>query len=307
MLVSDEAKHSKAVPETAVSVIVPLYNARDVIRDTIESVLAQTYCDYEIVVVDDGSSDESAEVLHVYSKRLRYIRQPNGGVAQARNRGIAAARGRYIALLDHDDLWEPDKLAKQVAILDVRPDVGMVVTDVAHIDRAGRSMNQLGPAYQPQHEFARLFVQGFVPTPSATLIRASILRAVGGFDEQFNSAGMDDHELWTRIATATTIIGISEPLTLHRNRETKPAGIALGHRPLLIEKLMARFSHDPAKRLYLQREMAWYLADQGKHFITAGRHAEGRSVLLQGLKLSLGEAKSWKAACRCISRFVRSW
>lgn len=295
------------MPEPLISVVIPLYNARDVIRETIESVLAQTCRDYEIVVIDDGSTDASGDVVRSYGERIRYIQQPNGGVAQARNRGIAAARGRYIALLDHDDLWAPDKLAKQAAVLDAQPAVGLVVTDVVHIDRAGRSMNQLGPAYQPQQDFARLFVQGFVPTPSATLIRASILKAVGGFDEQFNSAGMDDHELWTRIAAVTTLAGISEPLTFHRNREIKPAGIALGHRPLLIEKLMTRFSQDPAKRLYLQREMAFYLADRGKYLVKHGQRREGRSVLLQGLKLSLGEGESLKAAWRCVSRLVRSW
>ena len=294
------------MPEPVVSVVIPLYNARDVIRDTIESVFAQTYRDYEIVVIDDGSTDGSGDVLQAYGDRLRYIQQPNGGVAQARNRGIAVSRGCYIALLDHDDLWRSEKLAKQVAILDGQPAVGMVVTDVAHIDRVGRPMGQLGPAYQPQHEFARLFVQGFVPTPSATLIRTAILRVVGGFDEQFNSAGLDDHEFWTRIAAATTIAGISEPLTYHRNREIKAADIALSHRPLLIQKLMARFSQDPVKRLYLQREMGFYLADQGKFLIKGGRRGEGRSVLLQGLKLSLGEGKSLKAAWRCVSRLLRS-
>ncbi|MCS6289910.1 MAG: glycosyltransferase [Nitrospira sp.] len=294
------------MPEPVVSVVIPLYNAQDVIQDTIESACAQTYGDYEIVVIDDGSTDGSGEVLRSYANRIRYIFQPNGGVAQARNRGIAASRGRYIALLDHDDLWEPEKLAKQVAVLDTRPEVGMVVTDVAHIDRTGRPMHQFGPAYQPQHEFARLFVQGFVPTPSATLIRRSVLEAVGGFDEQFNSAGMDDHELWTRIAAATTIVGIPEPLTAHRHREIKPADIALGHRPLLIDRLMARFGQDRERRLYLQREMAFYLADQGKYLIKRGQRREGRSALVQGLKLSLGEGKSVKAAWRCVSRLLRS-
>jgi glycosyltransferase involved in cell wall biosynthesis len=292
--------------ESVVSVVIPVYNARDVIRETLESLFAQTYPHFDVIVVDDGSTDGSGEVVQGYGDRVRYMVQRNAGVACARNRGIAAARGKYIALLDHDDLWGREKLAKQVSVLDSQPSVGMVVTDVAHIDRAGRPMNQAGLAYQPQHEFARLFVQGFVPTPSATLIRKDLLEAVGGFDEQFNSAGMDDHELWTRIAAATVIAGIAEPLTLHRNRENKPAAIALGHRPLLIEKLMARFGHDPGKRRYLQREMAFYLADQGKHLIMEGRRREGRATLFQGLKLSVGQGKSFKAAWRCVSRLVRS-
>jgi glycosyltransferase involved in cell wall biosynthesis len=292
--------------ESVVSVVIPVYNARDVIRETLESLFAQTYPHFDVIVVDDGSTDGSGEVVQGYGDRVRYMVQRNAGVACARNRGIAAPRGKYIALLDHDDLWGREKLAKQVSVLDSQPSVGMVVTDVAHIDRAGRPMNQAGLAYQPQHEFARLFVQGFVPTPSATLIRKDLLEAVGGFDEQFNSAGMDDHELWTRIAAATVIAGIAEPLTLHRNRENKPAAIALGHRPLLIEKLMARFGHDPGKRRYLQREMALYLADRGKHLIMEGRRREGRAILFQGLRLSVGQGKSFKAAWRCVSRLVRS-
>ena len=292
--------------DPVVSVVIPLYNARDVIRETLESLFAQTYRDYEVVVIDDGSTDGSGGVVGAYGDRVRYIAQSNGGVAHARNRGIAVSRGKYIALLDHDDLWQREKLGKQVALLEAHPAVGMVVTDVEHIDRAGRPMNRLGPAYQPQHEFARLFVQGFVPTPSATLIRKALFEEVGGFDEQFNSAGMDDHELWTRIAVATTIVGIPEPLTLHRNREIKPADIALGHRPLLIEKLMARFGQDPAKRHYLQRERAFYLTDQGKYLIARGRVQEGRSTLIQGLMLSLGEGRSLKTAWRCVTRLARS-
>ena len=292
--------------EPVVSIVIPLYNARDVIQETIRSALAQTYREYEIIIIDDGSTDGSGDLVVQFGDRVRYLPQPNGGVAQARNHGIAAARGRYIALLDHDDLWDPEKLAKQVAILDAQPAVGMVVTDVAHLDRAGRPMHEIGPASQPQHEFARLFVQGFVPTPSATLIRKAVLESVGGFDEQFNSAGMDDHELWTRIAAATTIAGIPEPLTYHRNRDIKPPGIALGHRPLRIEKLMRRVGADTEKRRYLQRERAFDLADQGKHLIKDGRAREGRILLLHGFLLSLGEGKSAKAAWRCLMRLVRS-
>lgn len=124
----------------SVSVVIPLYNARDVIKATLETVLAQTWKDYEIVVVDDGSTDGSAAIVRTYTPGVRYIRQENAGVAAARNRGIAASSGRYIALLDHDDLWHPTKLQQQVRLLEQRGDVGMVITDVAHVDRFGAPM-----------------------------------------------------------------------------------------------------------------------------------------------------------------------
>jgi GT2 family glycosyltransferase len=238
---------------------------------------------------------------------VRYVRQENSGVATARNRGIAESQGTYIALLDHDDLWDAKKLEKQVAVLNTEPEVGMVITDVAHIDRNGRPMGVIGAGHQPHHEFARLFVQGFVPTPSAAMIRMAVLESVGGFDERFNSAGMDDHELWTRIAAHSRIKSIPEALTYHRNREIKPPEIALGHRLLLIETLLARFGHDPEKRRYLIQEKACYLADQGKHLVKAGHRRQGRSYLLQGLALSLGEGRSLKTAWRCLVRIARSY
>ncbi len=290
-----------------VSVVIPLYNAQDVIRETVQTVLAQTWKDYDIVVVDDGSTDGSGAVVKEFGYRVRYIRQANAGVAAARNRGVAESKGECVAFLDHDDLWDPSKLDKQVRVLETYPKVGMVITDVAHIDRASHPMGILGKGYNPSETFARLFVGGYVPTPSAAMIRRSVLESVGGFDERFNSAGMDDHELWTRIAAHCEIANIPEPLTYHRNREMKSAWIGLGHRPVLVTILLDRFGQDKEKRRYLVREQASYLADLGKHLVKEGRGQEGRSRLVEGLTLSLGEARSLRTAWRCVSRLVRSY
>jgi glycosyltransferase involved in cell wall biosynthesis len=290
-----------------VSVVIPVYNAEDVIAETIESALAQTSVDTEIVVVDDGSSDGSATVVSGFGDRVRIIRQANAGVARARNRGIAESSGAFVALLDHDDLWHPSKLEKQVRVLNERPDVGMVLTDVAHIDREGRPMGIVGNGYNPAESFARLFVRGFVPTPSAVMIRRSVLDAVGGFDEAFHSAGLDDHELWTRIAAHCDLACVSEPLTYHRNREVKPAHVALTHRAILLPILLDRFGRDPQKRQYLLHEQAGYLADYGKQLVRDGRGHEGRAYLRRALRLSLGEGWSMKMAWRCASRLMRSY
>ena len=291
----------------AVSVVIPVYNAREFLRHTVDTVVAQTWQDWEIVVVDDGSTDGSRDAIQGCAVQVRWIRQDNGGVAKARNRGIAESTGRYVALLDHDDLWHPTKLEKQVAVVERRADIGMVITDVAHIDRDGRSMGIIGAGYRPSERFARLFVRGYVPTPSAALIRRAVLEQVGGFDEAFLSAGLDDHELWTRIAEHCDIANIAEPLTYHRNLAIKPAHVALEHRILLISKLMSRFGDDPDKRQYLLEEEAMHLADQGKERIKRGERREGRSDLVHGLTLSLGEARSFKTAWRCLTRIVRSY
>ena len=290
-----------------VSVVIPLYNAEDVIQDTLKSVLAQTWKDFEIIVVDDGSTDGSGSVVKAFGPWLRYIRQDNAGVAKARNRGILESKGTYIALLDHDDLWHPTKLEKQVAILERSPAVGMVITDVAHLDQAGRATGLVGSGYNPSENFARLFVRGYVPTPSAALIRKAVFDSVGGFDERFDSAGLDDYELWTRIGAHCEIANISEPLTYHRNRLIKPPEIELGHRDMLLSTLLKRFKDDPQKRRYLMREQARYLAARGQHLVRQGRPREGRSYLVQGLARSLGEAQSLTTAWRCLSRIARSY
>lgn len=289
-----------------VSVIIPLYNARDVILQTLDTVLAQTWKEYEIVVVDDGSSDGSGALVQK-REGIRYVRQVNAGVAKARNRGIAESKGRYVAFLDHDDLWHPTKLEKQVRVLEHSSQVGMVITDVVVIDRSGQPIGMTIPGYDPHDRFARLFVNGYVPTPSAALIRRSVLEAVGGFDESFDSAGLDDHEFWARIAQHCRIGHIPESLTYHRARTIKPPEIALRHRPILIAKLMQRFGDEPEKRRYLLREQAAYLCDLGKHLVKKGQAREGRAHLRQGLLLSLTEARTLKTAWRCISRITRSY
>lgn len=290
----------------AVSIITPVYNAADVIAQTIESALVQTWTDREMIIIDDGSTDGSGEIVKGFGGMVRYHRIENSGVASARNRGIALAAGRYIALLDHDDLWAPTKLEQQVAVMERRPEVGLVITDVAHLDHAGNPMGIIGAGYNPTETFARLFVRGYVPTPSAALIRRSVLDAVGGFDERFHSAGLDDQELWTRIAAHCDIANVPEPLTYHRNRELKPAEIAVRHRSLLIELLLRRFGDDPERHRFLLREQAAYLADLGKLQVRDGDLAKGRASFMQALSLSLG-ARSWKTAWRCLHRMARSF
>jgi glycosyltransferase involved in cell wall biosynthesis len=287
-----------------VSVVIPLYNAAGVIRETIETVLAQTWADREIVVVDDGSTDGSAEIVTQFGDRIRYAAFENGGVAKARNRGIALSLGRYVALLDHDDLWHPTKLAKQVAVLDARPEVGLVVTGVAHMRADG---SRVESPRGPSGRFYDLFVKGFGPTPSAAMIRRTALEQAGGFDERFGSAGMDDHELWPRIADVCEIVMIDEPLTVHRYFEKKPAEVGLRHRGLLNELLLERYGHDPDKRRYLMEERAAYLADLGKWHVQRGERSQGRIYLQEALGLVLKEVPNGKTLWRAASRLLRSF
>lgn len=190
--------------EPRVSVIIPTYQHRDYIRRTLSSVFEQSLNDYEIIVVNDGSTDDTASVLVrlVEARQITYIEQENQGQSRARNNGLSRARGEYIAFLDSDDLWPKNKLASQVAFLDANPTVGMVGGTYRAIDEhdvPGRG----GPFY-PTISFETLFTANPFHSPGQTLIRASLLREIGGLDSTI--WGADDWDLWFRIAKSSTIV-----------------------------------------------------------------------------------------------------
>ena len=125
-----------------VTVVIPVYNGGRYLRESIDSVLAQTFHDYEIVCVDDGSTDDSPVLLQEYGQRLRVVRQENSGQSAARNVGVKLARGEYIAFLDQDDVWYPSKVQNQVAVLDAEPDVVLVHCNFDRIDERGRMLER---------------------------------------------------------------------------------------------------------------------------------------------------------------------
>ena len=181
-----------------VSVIIPAYNAEAWIGSTLASALAQTYQNLEVIVVDDGSKDGTFAIVQTFAsrdRRVRIVRQTNQGLASARNAAIAAAIGSLIAPLDADDLWHPEKLAKQVAVMrDAGPRVGLVYTWYSIIDETGRvTARGLRPRYQGDVH-AALVVSNFVSSASIPLIRRSCLDEVGGYAMKIE--GCEDLKLY---------------------------------------------------------------------------------------------------------------
>ncbi|WP_413161550.1 glycosyltransferase [Capilliphycus salinus ALCB114379] len=183
-----------------VSVIIPAYNGSRFISQAVESVLSQTDCDCEVIVVDDGSTDNTANILQQFSDRIRYFYQNNQGVASARNRGIQEAKGELIALLDQDDIFLPNKLAEQMACFKRFPKVGFVNSGWRLIDRDGNNISEIEPwNHLPHLDFKTLIVHSPI-LPSAIMFRRSWWEKVGGFDSRFN--GVDDAEFVWRLAAA---------------------------------------------------------------------------------------------------------
>ena len=186
-----------------VSVIIPTYNHGDRVLETLGSVFAQTFTDYEVIVVNDGSPDHTAKTLCPLagSGRIRYIEQANAGQAAARNRGLAEARGEFIALLDDDDLWPPDKLEWQTRVLQTTSAV-LVGGSATHI-REGQLPEHHPPEVVGRITRADLASGAQFFSPGQTLIRHSALQTVGGFNPAI--WGMDDYDLYLRLEQQGTL------------------------------------------------------------------------------------------------------
>jgi glycosyltransferase involved in cell wall biosynthesis len=207
-----------------VSVVIPTYNYGHFVTGAVDSVLAQTYRDLEVIVVDDGSTDDTRERLKPYGDRIRYIYQPNQGLPAARNTGIRAARGELIALLDSDDQWHPRKLEVQMMYLARRPETGLVAARmVTHLERSwpeiGDPLQIVAHPVTAKAEMIRCRIG-----PSGVLIRKQCLDAVGLFDTDLRSA--EDRDMWIRIASKFPVVRLEAPLfwyRLHGNNMSRAA------------------------------------------------------------------------------------
>lgn len=196
-----------------VSIIIPTYNRADFLKEAIESVLAQTFCDFELIVVDDGSTDRTRDLLDGYGARLRPIFQANRGVSSARNAGIRAAQGRYIALLDSDDLWLPKKLAAQIAAMEAQPDIPLCHTEEIWI-RRGVRVNQMKKHQKHGGYIFPHCLPFCVVSPSSALMRRTLFDEVGDFDEALPAC--EDYDLWLRITKTHPVHFIETPLIIKR-------------------------------------------------------------------------------------------
>jgi glycosyltransferase involved in cell wall biosynthesis len=206
-----------------VSVIVPAFNSGKFLEETLRSAAGQTYRNLEILVVDDGSTDGSAAVAAAFAARdprFRVLRKANGGIASARNFGIAAARGSFIAPLDHDDLWHPAKIEKQVRAAQAAPSLpGFVYCFSRTIDVAGRPCWPERPYACRGHVLNRHALLNFVGNGSALLMPRAAVLAVGGYDERRTKAGItgtDDFLLQTRLAKRYDVECLPEYLVGYR-------------------------------------------------------------------------------------------
>jgi glycosyltransferase involved in cell wall biosynthesis len=261
---SKVAVESERIPR--VSVVIPAYNSAPSLRGAIQSVLDQTYRDSEILVIDDGSTDDTECVVRSFGDRVCYLKQENRGVSAARNHGIKVSRAPYVAFLDSDDLWLPGKLAEQIPLLDRDPEVGLVYSDWAVVSEE----NVLEPSYLSNlhagsgYVFNELLQSGFILT-SGTVVRRSCLDEVGDFDEALSIT--QDYDLWLRICYRWKIALVNKPLLIKKSRDGSLSSNLLKtatERIALFEKVLRTFPDmTPRSRRLVKHQLAINYWDVG--------------------------------------------
>lgn len=202
--------------EVKVSVVIPTYNSVRFVTEAIDSVLNQTFQDFEILVVDDGSKDETGEVLaEKYGDSIRYLYKENGGVSSARNYGIENAKGKYIAFLDADDVWMPEKLGKQIAVMEADEEIGLCYVSTQKVDEDLNFLNTIeAKEYDDFCEALLLNLNIVAGSCSSAMVRRDIISQTDGFDAKFSTYA--DWEFWLRLSLLTKFAPVKEELVKYR-------------------------------------------------------------------------------------------
>ena len=243
-------------PSPLISVLMPVFNGADYIGEALDSALNQEFSDFEIIIVDDGSTDTSAAIAREWATSarvpVRLIQQSNQGLPTARNTAIAAARGRLLALLDADDIWLPGHLRLAAAAFARQPELGLAHANIERIDAAGNALSVPRRHWARQRDAFRALALRLehVSCPTAVFARQTLER-VGGFDPAFTGLGCEDRDLWLRIvqvAPAHYIDRVTARYRVHPGSMSNRRGRMHQARLLLADKVAATDAGRPLKR-----------------------------------------------------------
>ncbi|MCB1865445.1 MAG: glycosyltransferase family 2 protein [Chromatiales bacterium] len=267
------------MPSPAVSVVIPTYNRAYVLARAVDSVLAQTFQDFELLIVDDGSTDSTAALARRYvdlaPDKVRYLTQPHFNVASARNRGVRHARGELLAFLDSDDQWHPEKLQRQIGFLE-RSGVALVHTGRTLTRTPGNRRDRIRSFPQRLARSSRELLSASANVAMTVMVRRAALDRVGLFDEMLNTT--QDLDLWLRIAREFDIGVIDAPLVHSFKLEDSHMAanpVQTYHDRIRVMHRMARDRHEAVNRPGWYRLMALHCASQSAEHCRRRRYAGG--------------------------------
>jgi glycosyltransferase involved in cell wall biosynthesis len=281
-----------------VSVVITAYNEEQYIGAALDSVVRQTWSDWEVVVVDDGSTDDTKAVVQRYSDPVRYVYQENRGQPPARNRGIRAARGEYIAFLDADDLWHPEKLARQMSRLKANPSAKWCYSDAFFFESASGQVLHAVSQRQSLQEgdiFQALLLGNFILSPTP-VVHHEVFEAVGHFNEDPALRNGEDWAMWLRIAERYPVECVFEPLAFIRQHQARMSqgvdlSYALNSRLSILESALARHPALDASLCRRARSNVYYAV--GRWALNRQHLAEARRLFGQALRLAPTNRSAW--------------
>lgn len=299
-----------------VSVVMAVRNAERHVREAVDSILGQTFEDFELIIIDDGSTDRTWDVINSYSdSRLRTVHREHQGLVRSLNTGISLARGKYMARMDGDDVAEPERLAAQVSYLDAHPETVLVSSYVVFIDEQGISLG--GPVAIPRHdeELRRALYRENPFSHSATTLRIDALRRVAGYRQAFETS--EDYDLWLRMNEIGELSAIARPLIrvrLHAASKTSREGSQVLRFALLARSLAGQrlsggrdtlgyiVPSGTATRLALlaSRPIPDHVSftDWGRRFQSAGKYKASAGFAVRGLVERPSDLAAWSLLVR---------
>jgi GT2 family glycosyltransferase len=286
--------------EPLVSVVIPTYNRASIICETIDNIFQQTYRNFEVIVVDDGSTDDTESKLLQYGDRIRLIRQSNCGPAVARNHGASLARGEIIAFQDSDDLWKSNKLERQVSLMEIDKSIPCCLCNITLAIVGGREFTSFDQSFiRPQHaegmwlNVADILATRFVMFTQAVAIRREVFAEIGGYDESLKY--LEDYDLPLRLSLKGPWAFIREPLVIYRKGSSCSFSQAALKDPITLKHCELKI----CKRM-LTADMP------GNHEASFRRHLKRRAgVFRRELRaIELGMKPFW--AAQTVSRLLMS-
>jgi len=278
-----------------VSVIMPTYNRLDYLPETLDSLQAQTFHNYELIIIDDGSTDDTAALLRSRPEPIRYFWQENAGPAAARNKGLSHAQGQFVAFLDSDDLWRPRFLEVMSDYLTSHPDIDIAFCKFQTIDDQGTIL----PGHHKKPHAGRittpLFASTFITTPSV-MARLQVIRDAGGLNPSLPTN--EDYDLWLRLSLKHKFGHVDEPLTLRRSHPGTQSRNG-SHIPLIRKsELLERFYREHGQsagidRTLAHRRLAKVYRSAGRASLRAHCYAQAREMFSRSLKYRPASPANW--------------
>ena len=260
-----------------VSVIIPTYNRLPTVREAVESVLKQTYRDFELWVVDDGSTDGTGEALKECGSRIKHIAQDNRGVSAARNLGFRVSKGKYVAFLDSDDLWEPRKLEIQVRCMEANPQFPLCYTDEIWIRRGIRVNPKKKHAKYSGWIFEKCLPLCII-SPSSALMKRTLFEEIGGFDETLPVC--EDYDFWLRVTCRYPVLFIDQKLIVKRGGHPDQLSTRSWgndrYRVMALERLLGSEDLKAEERRMASGELVRKCRILSQGFYKRGKREEGR-------------------------------